>query len=110
MKPRTTPADRRGAESVEGTVEGRARTNACPGPSAGTGMSPTASAHGSELYGPPKPRTRLTFDRSPVRESRTPGSARGAGGNSRSYRDQRSGVHPYWRLMVHKGHHHRQAL
>ena len=26
---------------------------------------------------------RLTFDRSPVRESRTPGSARGAGGNFR---------------------------
>ena len=44
MKPRTTPADRRGAESVEGrrSVEGRARTNACPGHSAGTGMFPTA--------------------------------------------------------------------
>ena len=44
MKPRTTPADRRVAESVEGrrSVEGRARTNACPGHSAGTGMFPTA--------------------------------------------------------------------
>src|SRR4051795_11865892 len=44
MKPRTTPADRRGAESVEGRrlVEGRARTNACPGHRAGTGMFPTA--------------------------------------------------------------------
>src|SRR4051795_9001352 len=82
MKPRTTPADRLVAESVEGRVEGRARANACPGHSAGTGMSPTASAHGPELDGPPKPRMRLTFDRSPVRKSRTPGSARGAGGNS----------------------------
>jgi hypothetical protein len=32
-------------------------------------------------------RSRLTFDRSPVQESCTPGSARGAGGNSCSYRD-----------------------
>src|SRR3954453_1185723 len=31
MKPRTTPADRSGAESVEGRVEGRATANACPG-------------------------------------------------------------------------------
>src|SRR4051812_293314 len=42
-----------------------------------------------ELDGPPKPRMRLTFDRSSVRESRTPGSARGAGGNSCSSRDGR---------------------
>ena len=44
MKPRTTPADRRGAESVEGrrSVEGSARTNAYPGHSAVTGMFPTA--------------------------------------------------------------------
>ena len=42
----------------------------------------------------PECRSRLTFDRSPVRESRTPGSARGAGGNSRSYRDQRRWMHP----------------
>ena len=44
MKPRTTPADGLVAESVEGRrpVEGRARANACPGHSAGTGMSPTA--------------------------------------------------------------------
>src|SRR3954471_8088845 len=38
-KPRTTPADRSGAESVEGRVEGRARANACPGHRAGTRMS-----------------------------------------------------------------------
>ena len=43
-KPRTTPADRSGAESVEGRrpVEGRARANACPGHRAGIRMSPTA--------------------------------------------------------------------
>ena len=38
MKPRTTPADRLVAESVKGRV----KANACPGHSAGTGMSPTA--------------------------------------------------------------------
>jgi hypothetical protein len=44
MKPRTTPADRLVAESVEGRrpVEGRARANACPGHRAGIRMSPTA--------------------------------------------------------------------
>src|SRR3954453_4275995 len=44
MKPRTTPADGSGAESVEGRrpVEGRAKANACSGHRAGTGMSPTA--------------------------------------------------------------------
>ena len=64
MKPRTTPADRRGAESVEGRrpVEGRAKANACPGHSAGPGMSPTARAHGPELDGPPKPRTPVASD------------------------------------------------
>ena len=30
-----------------------------------------------------------------MRKSRTPGSARGAGGNSRSYRDQRCWMHPF---------------
>src|SRR4051794_19518929 len=44
MKPRTTPADGSGAESVEGRrpVEGRARANACSGHRAGIRMSPTA--------------------------------------------------------------------
>src|SRR3954468_14961913 len=85
MKPRTTSAGGPMTESVEGRrpVEGRVKATACPGHRAGTGMSPTARAHGPELDGPPKPRMRLTFDRSPVRESRTPGSARGAGGNFR---------------------------
>ena len=64
MKPRTTPADGSGAESVEGRrpVEGRARANACPGHRAGPGMSPTASAHGPELDGPPKPRMPVASD------------------------------------------------
>ena len=58
MKPRTTPADRLVAESVEGRrpVEGRVKANACSGHRAGPGMSPTARAHGPELDGPPKPR------------------------------------------------------
>ena len=44
MKPRTTSADGLMAESVEGRrpVEGRVKANACPGHSAGPGMSPTA--------------------------------------------------------------------
>src|SRR4051794_28945691 len=44
VKPRTTPADGSGAESVEARrpVEGRAKANACSGHRAGTGMSPTA--------------------------------------------------------------------
>jgi hypothetical protein len=48
-------------------------------------------AHGSELHGYPIPRMPITFDlrQDPVRESRTPGSARGAAGNSRPYRDPR---------------------
>ena len=64
MKPRTTPADGSGAESVEGRrpVEGRARANACPGHRAGIRMFPTARAHGPELDGPPKPRMPVASD------------------------------------------------
>src|SRR4051812_41200319 len=62
MKPRTTPADRLVAESVEGRVEGRARANACPGHRAGIRMSPTACVHGPELDGPPKPRMSVASD------------------------------------------------
>src|SRR3954470_21009796 len=95
MKPRTTPADRRVAESVEGRrpVEGRARANSCSGHRAGTRMSPTACTHGPELDGPPKPRTPVASDLrqepgadtegAAKQKSRTPGSARGAGGNFR---------------------------
>jgi len=35
----------------------------------------------------PELRSRLTFDRSPVRESRSPGSVRGDRGNPVPYRD-----------------------
>ncbi len=64
VKPRTTPTDRRVAESVEGRrpVEGRARANACSGPRAGIRMSPTACVHGPELDGPPKPRMPVASD------------------------------------------------
>ena len=94
-KPRTTPADRLVAETVEGrgSKEGQGPTHApdtepesaCPRRPASTDRNWSPS---------PECRSRPTFDRSPVRESRTPGSARGAGGNSRSYRDQRRWMHP----------------
>ncbi len=44
------------------SVEGRARRYACPGHRAGTGMSPQPRAHGSEMYGPPKPRRPIASD------------------------------------------------
>ena len=55
-----------------------------------TSMSQKQRACASELHGLPSPecRLRLTFDKSPVRESRTPGSVRGAGSNPRLYRDR----------------------
>src|SRR5271166_2891586 len=57
-------------------------------------MSPTAPACGPELHGLPSPehRSRSTFGRSPVRESRTPGSVRGAGRNPCPYRDSRERI------------------
>ena len=70
-------------------VEGKASSNACSGHRAGLSMSPTRRAYGSKRdhrYGLAR-RSRLTFDRSPVRESRTPGSVRGAVSNHRPYRD-----------------------
>ena len=48
----------------------------------------------------PECRSRLTFDRSPVRESRTPGSARGAGGNSCPYRDAGHGFEQLRRKVL----------
>ena len=52
------------AETVEGRrpVEGRVSCDACPGLSAGTGMSLKQRAHGSELHGYPIPRRPITFD------------------------------------------------
>src|SRR3954463_9517290 len=90
MKPRTTPTDRRGGRRVwrEGSKEGQGPTHApdtAPEPACPRRPEPTDR----NWMGRPSPehRSRLTFDRSPVRKSRTPGSARGAGGNSCSYRD-----------------------
>src|SRR5829696_5933882 len=62
-KPRTKPT-RSVAESVEGRrpVGGKARRDACPGHSAGFGMSPERRAYGPEVNGPPKPRTPVAFD------------------------------------------------
>jgi hypothetical protein len=47
-------------------------------------------------------RSRPTFDKSPVRESRMPGSVRGAASNGRPYRDRPSGrgtgqIYKVWR-------------
>src|SRR5271165_7492661 len=57
-------------------------------------MSPTAPACGPELHGLPSPehRSRPTSGKSPVRESRTPGSVRGAGRNPCPYRDSRERI------------------
>ena len=78
------------AETVEGRrpVEGKASRDACPGHRAGTGMSLKRQACGPRLQGHRgfQPWSRSTFDRSPVRESRTPGSVRGAGRKARPYR------------------------
>ena len=91
MKPRTTPADGAGGGEWEGRrpVEGRARANACSGHRAGTGMSPTACAHGSELDGPLKPRMPVASDlrQEPGAGKPHAGTARGAGGTPAPYRD-----------------------
>src|SRR4051812_2526852 len=62
---------REGTQSEE-EVDAEAR----PGHSAGFGVSQEAPIRGSNLNGPPKPRTSITLtsDKSPVRASRTPGS------------------------------------
>jgi hypothetical protein len=53
-------------------------------------VSQKQRAYATELKWAARPecRLRLTFDKSPVRERRTPGSVRGTRGNSRSYRDR----------------------
>jgi hypothetical protein len=52
------------AETVEGRrpVGGKASRDACPGPSAGTGMSPRRRACGPGREGPTKPPTPVAFD------------------------------------------------
>ena len=63
-KPRTKPISTSVAEMVEGRrpAEGKANSNACPGHRAGYGVSPKLRAYGSEVYGPPKPRTPVASD------------------------------------------------
>jgi hypothetical protein len=52
------------AEMVEGRrpVEGKASSDACPGPRAGTGMSLKRQACGPRLQGPSRPSTLVAFD------------------------------------------------
>ena len=69
---------REGTQSEE-EVDAEAR----PGHSAGPGVSQEAPIRGANLNGPPKPRTSITLtsDKSPVQESRTPGSEGEVPGN-----------------------------
>ena len=73
---------REGTQSEE-EVDAEAR----PGRSAGFGVSQEALIRGLNLNGPPKPRTSITLtsDKSPVRESRTPGSEGEVPGNRHLY-------------------------
>ena len=92
MKPRTRPIrDRRRRWWREGGRSGERRAAAhapdpVPEPACPRGGEP-ADRDGRGRPSPP-PRSRSTSDRSPVRESRTPGSARGAGRKARPYRDR----------------------
>src|SRR5215212_7051254 len=73
---------REGTQSEE-AVDAEAR----PGHSAGFGVSQEAPIRGSNLNGSLKPRTSITStsDKSPVRESRTPGSEGEVPGNRHLY-------------------------
>ena len=65
VKPRTMPSDIGGGDgggTAAGQGKGRVSCNACPGHSAGLGMSLKQRAHGSELHGYPIPRRPITFD------------------------------------------------
>ena len=77
------------AERVEGRrpVGGKASSDACPGLRAGPGMSLKRRAYGLEVHGLPSsyPRSRLTFDESPLRESCTVGSVGEVPGNWHLY-------------------------
>src|SRR3954470_9397087 len=74
---------RREGTQPEEEVDAEAR----PGHSAGFGVSQEAPIRGSYRNGPPKPRTSITLtsDKSPVRESRTPGSEGEVPGNRHLY-------------------------
>jgi len=86
MKPRTRPSDIGGGDGggkATGRREGE-RQRGFPD------TAPVTARHRSgkptDWQRPYLP-SRLTFDRSPVRESRSPGSVRGAASNRRPYRD-----------------------
>jgi hypothetical protein len=85
-------AVRTAAEGMEGRrlVKGRPVGNARSGRRTGPACHLRRRGPVAQLHGSPKPERRngITQDRSPVRESRTPGSARGAGRKASPYRDR----------------------
>ena len=90
VKPRTKPvmSRRRRVWREGGRSKGRYVATPAPGSVPDLRRSPTRYVCGPAgwvMYAP-ECRSRSTFGRSPVRESRTPGSARGAPSNGRPYR------------------------
>jgi hypothetical protein len=59
-----------------------------PEPDKACHRSGEPAGRGCKGHPGPEPRSRLTCDKSPVRENRTPGSVRGLSGNWQSCRDQ----------------------
>ena len=91
MKP-TNKAEQSAAEWVEGRhlVEGSTGLGThAPGTVPGWRVTTTGTVSLRNCMGHPdlERRSGITRDRSPVRESRTPGSVRGARSNARPYRD-----------------------
>jgi len=82
-KPRTKPTTNRWRRwwREGGRPEGRRAATHAPDSVPDVACKPKSQACGSGVHGPPSPDLDRvsTFGRSPVRESRTPGSARGAG-------------------------------
>ena len=64
VKPRTKLIRGSVAKMVEGSrpAGGKASSNACPGLCAGHGMSRKLGVYGSDVHGPPKPRTSIALD------------------------------------------------
>ena len=91
MKP-ANKAERSAAEWVEGRhlVEGSTGLETpAPDPGPGWRVTTTGAVSLRNCMGRQNPErcSGITRDRSPVRESRTPGSVRGARSNARPYRD-----------------------
>ena len=87
MKPRTKPTTNRQRRAWREPVEGKASSDARPGLRAGPGVSLKRRVYGLEVHGLPSsyPRSRLTFDESPLRESCTVGSVGEVPGNWHLY-------------------------